>query len=152
MEPHDPGIDVPRKITPKFPDFQLQWIDAQTNITILQVNAHRARIGLLSQRNLLGSKPPPVFTHILPEAVENYLSGVARMPIAANTVSSHLCSMTNPQARLKLATAHSLSNNAFDNHHTVFLDVSELAALDEERVNNLYKHAGLLISRLDYGS
>jgi len=150
------GIDwCGEKITPRFPNFHFQQIDVYNKL----YNPH----GTHSANEykfpfpdasfsfvMLGS----VFTHMLPDDLENYLREVARMSAAGGRCLISYFLLNDESLRHVEAGEGTLDlKHAFDNYRVISTEVPEEAiAFDESWVRDLYEKLGLKIVRLDYGS
>ena len=150
------GIDWCReKITSRFPNFHLQQVDVY--------NKHYNPNGKWPASKyrfpfadgsfsfvMLGS----VFTHMLPDDLENYLSEVNRVLIQGGRCLITYFLLNDESVRL-IETGKSTIGfkYEFGKYRTDTLEIPELAiALDDGWIKGLYRDRGLTITRLDYGS
>jgi ubiquinone/menaquinone biosynthesis C-methylase UbiE len=150
------GIDWCReKITPRFPNFHFQQIDVYNKLYHPQGRHSAAEYkfpfpdGSFSFA-ALGS----VFTHMLPDDLENYLTEVARMLESGGRCLISYFLLNEESLRHVAAGEGTLDlKYVFDNYRVISLEVPEDAiAFDESWVRGLYEKLGLKIVRLDYGS
>lgn len=150
------GIDWCRdKITARFPNFHFQQIDVY--------NKHYNPRGKYQPSEykfpfadesfsfvMLGS----VFTHMLPDDVENYLSEIQRVLMKGGRCLISYFLLNEESLRLIEAGDSTLDlKYVFDKYRTTSREVPEDAiAFDESWVRDLYRKLGLKIMRLDYGS
>lgn len=151
------GVDWCReKFTPRFPNFHFQQIDVYNKL----YNPH----GTYSAAEykfpfpdgsfsfvMLGS----VFTHMLPDDLENYLREISRMlEVGGRCLISYF--LLNEESLRHIEAGHSSTFDfkyEVDNYRVVSLEVPEEAiAFDESWITNLYQKLGLKIVRLEYGS
>ncbi len=157
------GIDVTRagiawcreKITPRFPNFHFQRIDVY--------NRHYNPSGKYQPSEykfpfadesfsfvMLGS----VFTHMLPDDLENYLSEIYRVLKKGGRCLITYFLLNGESLRLIEAGDSTLDlKYVFGKYRTVSHEVPEKAiAFDESWIRELYRKLGLKVMRLDYGS
>jgi ubiquinone/menaquinone biosynthesis C-methylase UbiE len=150
------GIDWCRdKITPRFPNFHFQQIDVYNKHYNPRGKYQPAKYKFPFADEsfsfvVLGS----VFTHMLPDDVENYLSEIHRV-----LTKGGRCLITyfllNEESLRFIATGDSTLEfkHVFDKYRSVSHEVPEKAlALDENWIRDLYRKLGLKVMRLDYGS
>jgi SAM-dependent methyltransferase len=150
------GIDWCREhITPRFPNFHFQQIDVYNKLYnpggTYRAAEYEFPFPDASFRFItLGS----VFTHMLPDDLENYLSEVARMLARDGRCLISYFLLNEESVRHVEAGEGTLDlGYVFDNYRVVSTEVPEEAiAFDEGWVKNLYDKLGLKIVRLDYGS
>lgn len=150
------GVDWCREqITPRFPNFRFQQIDVYNKLYNPQ-GTHRAAEYKFPLPDasfsfvVLGS----VFTHMLPDDLENYLREVSRMlEVGGRCLISYFL-LNNESLRHVEAGESTLDlKYVFERYRVVSLEVPEEAiAFDESWVKGLYEKLGLKIIRLDYGS
>jgi ubiquinone/menaquinone biosynthesis C-methylase UbiE len=150
------GIDWCReKITPRFPNFHFQQIDVY--------NKHYNPRGKYQPSEykfpfadesfsfvMLGS----VFTHMLPDDLENYLSEIYRVLKRGGRCLITYFLLNEESLRL-IETGDSTLDlrYVFDKYRTISREVPEQAiAFDEGWIRDLYRKLGLKVIRLDYGS
>jgi len=150
------GIDWCReKITPQFPNFHFQQIDVYNN----QYNPrgkHQASEYKFPYADesfsfvMLGS----VFTHMLPDDLENYLSEIYRVLRRGGRCLITYFLLNAESLRLIETRDSTLDfKYVFDKYRTISREVPEAAiAFDEGRIRDLYRKRGLKVIRLDYGS
>jgi SAM-dependent methyltransferase len=149
------GIDWCReKITPRFPNFTFQQIDVYNRHYNAQ-GKHKASEYVFPFENgsfsfvMAGS----VFTHMLPDDVQNYLGEIYRV-----LTNGGRCLITyfllNESLELIARGKSTLDfKYALDGYRTISADVPEAAiAFDESWIRDRYEKLGLKISRVDYGS
>jgi SAM-dependent methyltransferase len=150
------GVDWCReKITPRFPNFHFQQIDVYNKL-YNPCGTHRAAEYKFPFPDAsfsfvtLGS----VFTHMLPDDLENYLSEVSRMLATGGRCLISYFLLNEESLRHVEAGEGTLAfKHAFDNYRVVSPEVPEEAiAFDESWIRSLYEKQGLEIVRLDYGS
>jgi ubiquinone/menaquinone biosynthesis C-methylase UbiE len=150
------GVDWCRdKITPRFPNFRFEQIDVY-NI----INNSRGKYQPSDYKFpfadesfsfvMLGS----VFTHMLPDDVENYLSEIRRMLTkGARCLITYF--LLNEQSLRLIESGDSTLDlkYVFDKYRAISREVPEGAiAFDESWIRGLYSNLGLKVVRLDYGS
>jgi SAM-dependent methyltransferase len=150
------GIDWCRKkFTPRFPNFHFQQIDVYNKL----YNPH----GKYQPSNykfpysdecfsfvMLGS----VFTHMLPDDLENYLSQVKRiLRRGGRCLISYFLLNEESLRRIERGDSTLDMKYAFDKYRTTCLEKPEESiAFDEGWIKGLYGKLGLVVARLDYGS
>jgi SAM-dependent methyltransferase len=156
------GIDVNaagvewcrQRITPRFPNFRFQRIDA-ANALYNPGGAGRAAEVRFPFPDAsftfvtLGS----VFTHMMPRDVEHYLSEVSRVMGEGRCLISFF--LLNDESRRLISQGKSSLpfGSLLDRYATISPEMPERAiAFDEDFVRALYAAAGLRIARVDYGS
>ena len=150
------GIDwCCQKITPRFPNFQFQQIDVY--------NKHYNPRGKYQPSEykfpyadesftfvMLGS----VFTHMLPDGLENYLSEICRvLKRGGRCLITYF--LLNEESLRRIEMGHSTLDfrYVFDRYRTTSREVPEEAiAFDESWVRDLYGRLRLKVMRVDYGS
>jgi len=157
------GIDITKaatdwcrdKITPRFPNFHFQQIDVYNK----HYNAHgkyqaaEYRFPFANESFtfvMLGS----VFTHMLPNDLENYLSEIYRVLKRGGRCLITYFLLNEESLRL-IETGNSTLDfkHVFDKYRTISLEMPEAAiAFDEGWIRDLYRKQGLKVRRLDYGS
>ncbi|HZH31197.1 MAG TPA: class I SAM-dependent methyltransferase [Pyrinomonadaceae bacterium] len=150
------GIDWCREhITPRFPNFNFQQIDVYNKLYnpggTYRAVEYKFPFPDASFRFItLGS----VFTHMLPDDLENYLSEVARMLAPGGRCLISYFLLNEESLRHVEAGEGTLDlRYVFDNYRVISTEVPEEAiAFDEDWVKNLYDKLGLKIMGLDYGS
>lgn len=157
------GIDITKagihwcreRITARFPNFHFQQIDVY--------NKHYNPSGKCPPSKyrfpfpdgsfsfvMLGS----VFTHMLPDDLENYLSEVGRVLIEGGRCLITYFLLNGESVRL-IDAGNSTMEFKFvlGKYRTETLEKPELAiAFDEGWIKGLYRERGLTITHLDYGS
>lgn len=150
------GIDWCReKITPRFPNFHFQQIDVYNKLYNPE-GTHKAVEYKFPFPDaaftfvMLGS----VFTHMLPDDLENYLSEISRvMAVGGRCLISYFLLNEESLRHVEAGEGTLDLKYVFDNYRVISLEVPEDAiAFDESWVRNLYEKLGLKIVRLDYGS
>jgi SAM-dependent methyltransferase len=143
------------KITPLFPNFHFQQIDVY--------NKHYNPRGKYRPSEyefpfadesfsfvMLGS----VFTHILPDDLENYLSEISRvLAKGGRCLISYF--LLNEESLSHIEAGYSTLDfkYVFDKYSVISSDVPEEAiAFDESWITGQYGKRGLQVMRLDYGS
>jgi ubiquinone/menaquinone biosynthesis C-methylase UbiE len=150
------GIDWCReKITPRFPNFHFQQIDVY--------NKHYNPRGKYQASEykfpfadesfsfaMLGS----VFTHMLPDDLQNYLSEIYRVLKRGGRCLITYFLLNAESLRFIETGASTLDlKYVFDKYRTISREVPEQAiAFDEGWIRDLYRKLGLKVTRLDYGS
>jgi SAM-dependent methyltransferase len=150
------GVDWCRgKITPRFPNFHFQQIDVY--------NKHYNPRGRYQPSEYkfpfagesfsfvtLGS----VFTHMLPDDLENYLSEIYRvLKRGGRCLITYF--LLNEESLQLIKTGHSAFDFRYecDRYRTISCEVPEKAiAFDEGWIGDLYRKLGLKVVRIDYGS
>jgi ubiquinone/menaquinone biosynthesis C-methylase UbiE len=150
------GIDWCReKITPRFPNFHFQWIDVYNKEYNprgkYQASEYRFPF---ADESLSFVTLASVFTHMLPEGLENYLSEIYRVLKRGGRCLITYFLLNEESLRLIEAGDSTLDfNHVFDQYRTISREVPEKAvAFDEGWIRNLYRKLGLKVARLDYGS
>jgi ubiquinone/menaquinone biosynthesis C-methylase UbiE len=150
------GIDWCReKFTPRYPNFHFQQIDVY--------NKHYNPSGKCQSSQykfpyaddffsfvMLGS----VFTHMLPDDVENYLSEVYRvLKKGGRCLVTYFLLNEESLRGIEVGDSTLDFRYVFDKYRTISLEVPEQAiAFDEGWIKDLYRKLGLKIMRVDYGS
>jgi len=150
------GIDWCRaKITPRFPRFRFRHVNVY--------NTHYNPRGTVAAEEfrfpfddrsftfvVLGS----VFTHMLPDDVENYLSEVSRVLVAGGRcLITYFLLNTESLQFIEVGKSALNFKHPFAKYRVVSLRNPEKAiALDEEWIRDVYGKVGLDIVRTDYGS
>jgi len=150
------GVDWCReRITPKFPNFQFLHIDVYNKLYNPDGKSRPSeyRFPFVDKSFdfvMLGS----VFTHMLPDDLENYLSNVRRVLTAKGRCLITYFLLNEESDRLITAGRSTLDlKHVFDEYRSVSLEKPELAvAFSETWIKGLYKKLGLRIQRVDYGS
>lgn len=157
------GIDITKQgiewcqaqITPRFPNFHFQQLDVYNKLynpggTYKAVEYKFPFPDASFTFTMLGS----VFTHMLPDDLENYLSEIARMLDEGGRCLISYFLLNEESLRHVEAGEGTLDlKYVFDIYRVVSLEVPEEAiAFDESWVRNLYEKLGLKIVRIDYGS
>lgn len=150
------GIDWCRsRITPGFPNFHFQQIDVYNKLYNPQGTYSAAEYKFPFPDAsfsfiMLGS----VFTHMLPDDLENYLREIARMLEAGGRCLISYFLLNEESLRHVEAGEGTLDlRYVFENYRVTSLEVPEEAiAFDEKWVKDLYAQLRLEIVRLDYGS
>jgi SAM-dependent methyltransferase len=156
------GIDVKasgiewcrRHITPRFPNFQFRQIDVSNRLynPLGTGRPSDYRFPFADESFtfvVLGS----VFTHMMPDDVEHYLSEVYRVLAPGRCLISYFL-LNEESRRLTDAGNSTLAfTDTGDGYATISREVPERAvAFEEDVVRSLYRNVGLEIVRLDYGS
>ncbi|HEX8458434.1 MAG TPA: class I SAM-dependent methyltransferase [Pyrinomonadaceae bacterium] len=150
------GIDWCReKFTPRFPNFHFQQIDVYNKLynpqgTYTAVEYKFPFPDASFSFIMLGS----VFTHMLPDELENYLGEISRMlePGGRCLISYFLL---NQESLRHVEAGEGTLDLKYvsDVYRVVSHEVPEEAiAFDETWVRDLYARMGLQIARIDYGS
>lgn len=157
------GIDITasgvewcsEKITPRFPNFRFQQIDVYNKHYNPQGRHQPSeyRFPFADESFsfvMLGS----VFTHMLPDDLENYLAEVARVLMKGGRCLITYFLLNEESLTLIEAGESTLDlRYVFDMYRTISPDVPEQAiAFDESWIEGLYERLGLRVVRLDYGS
>jgi SAM-dependent methyltransferase len=150
------GIDWCReKITPRFPNFHFQQIDVYNRYYNprgkYQPSEYRfpfadESFGFV----MLGS----VFTHMLPDDLESYLSEIYRVLKRGGRCLITYFLLNEESLRLIESGDSTLDlRHVFDKYRTISREVPEQAiAFDEGWIRDLYRKLGLKVIRLEYGS
>ena len=157
------GVDITKqgigwcreKITPRFPNFHFRQIDVYNRLYNPH-GTHRAAEYEFPFPDasfsfvMLGS----VFTHVLPDDLENYLSEVSRMLAEGGRCLISYFLLNEESLRHLDAGESTLDfKHRCDLYRVVSPEVPEQAiAFDEAWVTDLYEKLGLRILHLDYGS
>jgi SAM-dependent methyltransferase len=149
------GIDVNRigvewcrsRITPRFPAFQFQQIDAFNRLynPTGTVRASEYRFPF-ADRSFTFVTVQSVFTHMLPEGIERYLAEVARVLDSGRCLASFF--LLNDESRAFIARGESDQRFLAEENGwaTTSVTLPESAiALDETIVRSLFAKAGLEI-------
>jgi SAM-dependent methyltransferase len=150
------GVDWCReKITPQFPNFHFQQIDVY--------NKHYNPHGKCRPSEyefpfaaesfsfvMLGS----VFTHMLPDDLENYLSEISRvLAKGGRCLISYFLLNEASLSHIEAGDSTIDFKYVFDKYRVISSEMPEEAiAFDESWIKDLYGKMGLQILRLDYGS
>jgi SAM-dependent methyltransferase len=142
------------KITPRFPAFRFQRIDAfnrlyNPNGTIRSIDYRFP----FEDRTFTFVTVQSVFTHMLPDEVEHYIAEIARVLDSGRCLASFF--LLNPESRQRIATG--ASTQPFlperDGWATTSLETPETAiAIDENRIRSYFAKAGLEIVATHPGS
>jgi len=150
------GIDWCReKITPRFPNFHFQQIDVYNKL-YNPGGTHKASEYVFPfpdasfSFTVLGS----VFTHMLPDDLENYLSEVARMlEVGGRCLISYFLLNEESLRHVEAGEGTLDLKYKFDNYRVISEEVPEDAiAFEESWVRSRYEKLGLKVVRLNYGS
>jgi SAM-dependent methyltransferase len=157
------GIDITKagidwcnaRITPRFPNFHFLQVDVY-NKHYNPDGRYRASEYRFPFADasfdfvVLGS----VFTHMLPDDLENYLSEVYRVLAKKGRCLITYFLLNEESNRLIAAGRSTLDlEHVFDRYRTLSLEKPELAiAFHEDWIRRLYGKLGLRIQRVDYGS
>jgi SAM-dependent methyltransferase len=150
------GIDWCRaKVTPRFPNFHFQQIDVYNKYYNprgkYQASEYKFPFpGESFGFVMLGS----VFTHMMPDSLENYLSEVYRVLERGGRCLITYFLLNEESLGLIEAGSSTLDlRYVFDKYRTISREVPEEAiAFDEGWIRDLYRKVGLKVIRLDYGS
>jgi SAM-dependent methyltransferase len=150
------GIDWCRnKITPRFPNFHFQQIDVYNKYYnpggTYQPSEYKFPFADESfSFVMLGS----VFTHMLPDDLQNYLSEIRRVLMHGGRCLITYFLLNDESLPLIERGQSTLDfKYVFDKYRTISPEVKELAvAFDEAWIRWLYQELGLKILRVDYGS
>ncbi|HEX8131800.1 MAG TPA: class I SAM-dependent methyltransferase [Pyrinomonadaceae bacterium] len=150
------GVDWCReKITPRFPNFHFQQIDVYNKLYNPGGTKRAAEYKFpFPDASFSFITLGSVFTHMLPDDLENYLSEVARMLESGGRCLISYFLLNEESLRHIEAGEGTLDlRHVFDNYRVISLEVPEEAiAFDEDWVKKLYEKLGLKIVRLEYGS
>jgi ubiquinone/menaquinone biosynthesis C-methylase UbiE len=150
------GVDWCReRIAPRFPNFHFRQIDVYNKLYNPQGTQRAAEYKFPFPDAsfsfvVLGS----VFTHMLPDDLENYLREVSRMlEVGGRCLISYF--LLNDESLRHIEAGESMLDlkYVFEQYRVISLEVPEDAiAFDESWVRGLYERLGLKIIRLEYGS
>lgn len=150
------GIDWCRqKITPRFPNFRFQQIDVYNKYynPLGKYQPAEYRFPFADESFsfvMLGS----VFTHMLPDGLEHYLSEIYRvLKRGGRCLITYF--LLNEESVRRIETGGSTLDlkYVFDKYRAVSREVPEQAiAFDEVWIRDFYRKLGLKVLRLDYGS
>ena len=150
------GVDWCReKITPRFPNFRFQHIDVYNKYYNPggTCRPSKYRFPFADQMFdfvMLGS----VFTHMLPDDLENYLSEVSRV-LTRNGRCLITYFLLNAESERLIGGGRSTLDFEHDcgTYRTVSLEKPEVAvAFDERWIKSRYRAMGFRIKRVDFGS
>lgn len=156
------GIDVnaagvewcQRRITPRFPNFRFQRIDAANALYNPGGAGRPADVRFpFPDASFTFVTLGSVFTHMMPRDVGHYLSEVSRVLGEGRCLISYF--LLNEESRRLIAQGKSSLpfGSVQDGYATIAPEMPERAiAFDEDFVRELYAAAGLRIVRVDYGS
>jgi SAM-dependent methyltransferase len=157
------GIDITKagidwcceRITPRFPNFRFQQIDVYNKLynPVGHYPPSAYRFPFVDKSFsfvMLGS----VFTHMLPDAVTNYLSEVHRVLETRGRCLISYFLLNEDSLRLMDSGNSTLRfDHVYERYRTISRDVPESAiAFEETWIRRLYEEVGLKLLRLDYGS
>jgi len=150
------GIDWCRaRITPRFPNFHFLQVDVYNKYYNPdgRYRASEYRFPFADATFdfvMLGS----VFTHMLPDDLENYLSEVYRVLATKGRCLITYFLLNEESDRLMAAGRSTLHlEHVFDGYRTASIEEPELAiAFHEKWIRGLYGKLGLRIQRVDLGS
>lgn len=157
------GIDISRtgvewcasKITPKYPNFRFQWIDVYNKFYNPEGRTPASEFSFLFADEsftfvMLGS----VFTHMLPNDLEHYLSEVYRvMQKGGRCLISYF--LLNEESRRLIEERKNKEhfNHRYGQCLVASAEVPEdVIAYPEDWIMELYERVGLKTQRVDYGS
>lgn len=141
-------------ITPKFPNFKFSFVNLDNTLYNRGGSGDSAKYKFPYNNEsydfiILNS----VFTHLLPDAVENYLSEITRVLKKGGRcfITYHLLNEESLQFSNSKSIILDFKYN-YENYRVIDKDIPENAvAYDEEYIKNLYQNVNLHISKIDYG-